>query len=156
VRFSGIPLWGTLILATGFALSGCTGPATHSGAQPTSTPTPTSASTPNSLTLAPASTPSKVGVCSETLTFGADGDASPELCANGAVNVLAWQYFDQPGYSAILGLGANATPEQAQAALCAAPQDPLPWVLSTYELAYAYYGWTFAGMQPNEMLNDGC
>lgn len=145
-------LLGVGILVACSVVAACGGSVRPSPAPSSPTATPT----PNPLVLAPATVPSAVGICSQQLTFGADGGAYPQECGNGAINVLAWKYYDQPGYSKILALGPDATPNEAQAALCAAPQDPLPWVLNAYQLAYTYYRWTFAGMDPNTMVTDGC
>lgn len=104
-----------------------------------STPTPT----PNPLILAPATTPSAVGVCTQQMEFGADGNASPILCSDGAVNTLAWTYFDQ-SYPGIFAIGAYATVNQvAQAVTQMETNGTIPTEESAYCLAKAYYGWQF-------------
>ncbi len=118
------------------AAGGATPPPNQAPSQQ-STPTPTS----NPLILPPASTPSSVGICQQQLSFGADGDASPILCQNGAVNVLAWRYY-QPVYPAIFALGAYATPNQIQQ-VSSQMSVPLTEADDAYCLAKAYFGWTY-------------
>jgi len=102
------------------------------------TPTPT----PNPLILAPATTPSSVGICTQQMSFGVDGNANPILCSDGAVNTIAWSYFDQM-YPDILALGAYATEAQVQQAV-GQMAPPIPDEEGAYCLAKAYYGWQFA------------
>lgn len=138
---------GTVVLAgLGLLVVGCASGPT-SGAAPSSpsqvpaqqsAPTPT----PNPLVLAPATTPSSVGVCTQQMSFGADGNATPILCSDGAVNTLAWTYFDQM-YPDIFALGAYATEAQVGQAV-SQMVPPLPDEESAYCLAKAYYDWSFA------------
>ncbi len=129
-------------------LAGCgSAPATPLSPSPSS-PTPaqqtTSTPTPNPLILAPATTPSSVGVCTQQMSFGADGNASPILCSDGAVNSLAWTYFVQ-SYPGIFAIGAYATENQvAQAVSQMETNGTIPTEESAYCLAKAYYGWQFA------------
>ena len=83
---------------------------------PSQAPTQQSTPTPNSLILAPATTPSAVGVCTQQMQFGADGTAGPLLCSDGAVNSLAWQYYS-PLFPGFFATGAYATQGQVQEAV---------------------------------------
>ncbi len=147
--------FGLLVVGCGStpAASGPTPPPTQAATQQ-STPTPTP--TPNPLILAPATTPSAVGVCTQQMQFGADGTAGPILCSDGAVNTLAWTYFDQM-YPDIFALGAYATEGQvAQAASQLVPNGTLPTAEDAYCLAKAYYGWQFGvSLDPANELGTG-
>ena len=137
-----------LLASLGLLVVGCgsttavatqTTPPTQAPAQQ-STPTPT----PNPLILAPATTPSSVGICTQQMSFGADGNASPLLCSDGAVNTLAWTYFNQM-YPGIFSIGAYATLSEIQQAVTQLETGgPIPDQESAYCLAKAYYGWQFA------------
>jgi len=95
--------------------------------------------------LAPASDLPVANLCSAQITVTADGNATPLLCHSGALNVQAWKFY--AGVSAsVLGLGLNPTQGQVESAIC----DDLkhqhatkPEETSGYQLATAYYGWTF-------------
>lgn len=141
---------GVILLASIALVAGCGG-TTAPGQAPAQTPasssaavsTPTATPFPNPLILAPATTPSTVGVCTQQMTFGADGNASPILCSDGAVNTLAWTYFDQ-SYPGIFAIGAYATENQvAQAVTQMETNGTIPTEESAYCLAKAYYGWQF-------------
>lgn len=125
--------------ALALALAGC---ASTVVTTPKPAPTSTTSPTPNSLILAPATVPSAVGICSQQMSFGADGNASPIICSNGAVNVLAWNYLwlNAP---ALFAAGPDATQVQV-AALVAQLQGPTPSNESEFCLAAAYYDWQFA------------
>jgi hypothetical protein len=84
-------------------------------------------------------------LCSKPVVAAADGNPSPLLCSNGAVNVNAWAYYSTISQS-ILGLGLNPAPGQPQSAMCddiahngARPAQEV----NAYRLAAAYYGWHF-------------
>ncbi len=77
------------------------------------------------------------------MSFGADGNASPILCSDGAVNTLAWSYFNQ-SYPGIFAIGAYATENQvAQAVTQMETNGTIPTEESAYCMAKAYYGWQF-------------
>ena len=82
-------------------------------ATPTAAPSPSPSPTANPVVLNPATTPSVVGTCSQQLSFGADGNAGPIICTNGAVNVLAWNYFIT-GSAGLFSAGSDATPGQIE------------------------------------------
>lgn len=139
----------TLLGALGILVVGCgssptAAPQTTTPTQvPTQQGTPTPTSTPNPLILAPATTPSSVGVCTQQMSFGADGNANPILCSDGAVNTLAWTYFNQQ-YPGIFAIGAYATASQVQQAVTAMESNgTIPTEESAYCLAKAYFGWQF-------------
>lgn len=139
----------TLLGALGILVVGCG--STPTAATQTTTPTqvptqqgtPTPTPTPNPLILAPATTPSSVGVCTQQMSFGADGNANPILCSDGAVNTLAWTYFNQQ-YPGTFAIGAYATATQVQQAVMAMESnETIPTEESAYCLAKAYFGWQF-------------
>lgn len=136
-------------------LAGCggtTGTVTPSSA-PTLAPTQAPTSTPNPLILAPATTPSAVGICEQQLSFGSS--AGPILCSNGAVNILAWQYFVK-SYAAIFELGAYATPGQIEQ-VTSHMSDPMSQAEDAYCLAKAYYGWTYtSNLGPQAYIGVTC
>lgn len=132
---------------TGCAVSppsgpGSSGVSTPANQAPEATATLTPTPTLNPLILAPAATPSSVGICTQQMTFGGDGNASPILCSDGAVNTLAWTYFDQM-YPDFFPIGAYATESQVQQAVSQL-SPPIPAEESAYCLAKAYYNWQFA------------
>ncbi len=140
------------LLALGLVIAGCasasplasgrSGTPTVSSQTPEATATATPTTTPNPLILAPATTPSSVGICTLQMSFGADGNSSPILCSDGAVNTLAWTYFDQM-YPDLFAIGAYATESQVQQAV-GQLSPPIPDEESAYCLAKAYYNWQFA------------
>jgi hypothetical protein len=106
--------------------------------------------------LAPATVPPAIGLCSEQLSYGADGNASPLFCAKGQLNVLAWKYFaaDHPR---VMSLGPNASPQDVEHAICAdMSKSTGPIETSTYQLAAAYYGWSFGVVPTDVLTNGGC
>jgi len=122
----------------------------------TTTPPPSTTTTTTTVpalpVLPPATIPPVVGECSQQLTFDADGNASPVLCQNGEINVIAWRYYAQ-GNSSVMSLGPNATPSQVFSALCAdAYTSSYPIQDNVYILSAAYYGWNFA-INPTSNLN---
>ncbi len=107
-----------------------------------STPT---ASTQPSPSPTPTSTPSQAAPPSSSGLVQADGNAAPLFCRSGALNVPAWRFYADISAS-VLGLGLNPTAGQVQAAICddiAHNHATRVQEASGYELATAYYGWTF-------------
>jgi len=95
--------------------------------------------------LPPATDPPIAMLCSKPIVSGADGNASPLFCRDGAVNVLAWKFYSDISQS-ILGLGQNPNEGQPQAAMCddiAHNGATSATEVSGYRLAKAYYAWTF-------------
>lgn len=130
------------------ALASCGGlGGRSSGPAPTTAPTPVATSpsptVANPTILPPATTASAVGICYQPLTYGVDGGTGNDTCANGAVNVLAWDYY-RKGYSAILSLGAYASPQQVQTVLNTFGPVTPDVTCEAYNLAKAYYGWQWS------------
>jgi hypothetical protein len=78
------------------------------------------------------------------------------MCHNGAINILAWNYFatiDSP----LLGLGRDATEQRVETQLCAdLDHSTVPIERSAYTLARAYYGWKFGASPLNMLVDDAC
>ncbi|HEY6469889.1 MAG TPA: hypothetical protein VI434_08980 [Candidatus Dormibacteraeota bacterium] len=89
---------------------------------------------------------SGVSECSLTLEVGMDGNASPVFCADGGINVLAWNYFEKLK-PRVMTLGPSATVQQVEAAMCSdLNTSTIPIETSAGELAFRYYGWVFVGV----------
>jgi hypothetical protein len=96
-----------------------------------------------SAVLAPASTPSRVGVCTHALTMSADGNASPLRCTNREVNRLAWNYYVRIG-PLVMTLGPSEPFNGVVKSMCADMQlsnATLPEAKNAATLASDYYGW---------------
>jgi hypothetical protein len=76
------------------------------------------------------------------MSYGADGNASPIICSNGAINVVAWDYL-KPNAPALFAAGADASEAQVST-LVSKLVGPLPSSESEFCLVSAYYGWQFA------------
>jgi hypothetical protein len=93
--------------------------------------------------LPPASIPSAMALCHQPLIETANGNADPIFCTGGSLNVEAWTYLasNQP---TLFLLGPKATLAEVTAAMCADVRASInSTVISTYELAAAYFGWSF-------------
>lgn len=114
-------------------------------------------SQPAANVLAPANVPPRVGLCSQQLTIGADGDAGPISCANGDLNELAWQYLNKANLN-VMALGADATPDQVLRAMCSdfSSVGTRPIEVTAYEISRLYYGWHFGVDPSQEFMNGGC
>jgi hypothetical protein len=137
------------VLLAALVLAGCgrASATTTPSPTPTSAPTQARSSTPNPLILAPATTPSTVGICSEQLEYGADGTAGPITCSTGAVNVLAWSYY-VPINDGLFSAGTDASPSQIEALEASALKSStegwsIPIGDDFFCLASDYYGWNF-------------
>jgi hypothetical protein len=144
-------------------------PAATNTAPRQTTPPDASAAAPSTLTtssasgfavLAPATVPPKVSECTQQLTYGNDGTAGPISCADGGVNVLAWNYYARV-HSPVMGLGQDATPGQVLQTMCtdvdANPSNlSIPIEIDSYDLAAAYYGWSFGVDLPQMLLHEDC
>jgi hypothetical protein len=97
-----------------------------------------------------------VELCSQPVTTTPDGNAAPLLCSNGGLNILAWHFF-APLTPRTLAAGAAATLRAVQSAVCGdwMKKATAPQARSAYELAAAYYGWSFA-TDPTLALDSGC
>jgi len=95
--------------------------------------------------LPPATDLPAAKLCSKAVVAGADGNASPLFCKDGAVNVNAWAFYSDISQS-ILSLGLNPNEGQPQSAMCddiAHNGATKATEVNGYRLAKAYYGWTF-------------
>lgn len=116
-------------------------------------------STPAPLTgtiLAPANVPPRVGLCSQQLSIGADGNAGPISCSNGDLNQLAWQYLAS-NHLNVMALGSDALPDQILRAMCGdlkSGGSTKPIELNAYNISALYYGWKF-GISPGQEFMDG-
>jgi hypothetical protein len=94
--------------------------------------------------LPPATELPLVGLCSERGFNTADGNFQPIFCRDGSINVVAWRFYAALTPN-LLAAGRTATADQIPAAIRADgryhPTDPE--ILGAYDLAAAYYGWTF-------------
>lgn len=138
-------------------------PAATEGASPTPTvvaaspspsPSPTAVGSENPIpvgspvaqqTLPPATERPVGQLCSAPIQLAANGNAFPLQCRGGEVNVLAWRHYADVS-NTVLGLGQNPTQGQVEGALCAdlrLNHATPPIESSGYQLAKAYYGWSF-------------
>lgn len=117
--------------------------------------------TTNSI-LKPATVPPKIAECSQTLSYDSNGNPSPIQCANGDLNVLAWNAMAalEPK---VMALGYQPGAQQVQKAICidgnAANQDSTPSIsapleTTAYKLAAIYYGWNYS-LNPQSLLTRG-
>jgi hypothetical protein len=119
----------------------------------TSTPDGTGPNESQRPILSPATVPPAVDVCQQQLLHAVDGTVGPIKCKNGDLNQLAWETY-APANPVTLGLGPNATPTQAQNAICLDLQSEAggtnPIANELYQLAELYYGWQFAIVPTSE------
>jgi hypothetical protein len=116
---------------------------------PSPAPPPVGTPVPRQV-LPPATVGPAVDLCSADLVSTANGNVYPLLCQGGAVNVPAWSFYVQVS-SNILALGRDVTLQQVQEAMCADQSQYHATYIeesSAYELAAAYYGWSFTP-EPN-------
>jgi hypothetical protein len=93
--------------------------------------------------LAPATTAPVVGECSMTLTYSADGGASPLFCPDGGINIPAWNWYSK-AYRQLMGVGPDAVESDLIEMMCSDRQGTYPTLESASKLAARYYGWKFA------------
>ena len=104
--------------------------------------------------LAPATVPSSAGVCDEPLQTMQDGNQGPLFCADGAVNAAAWRSF-AAAEAAVLAAGPSADADEVVSRMCAAWAGSTgPRLISAYQLAQRYYGWTFP--DPSSRIYTDC
>lgn len=143
--------------AQGFAATTTTLPPPPSSSSTTSSTVPpsTTADTRRQV-LPPATVPPKVDECTQQLGYGQDGDAAPIKCANGDLNVLAWEYYAKNS-PLLMTLGPYADPAQQKSALCSdASRTSTPISTDIYDLSALYYGW-HGGIDPTaDLLSGGC
>ena len=108
-------------------------------------------------TLAPATQPPVLNLCSTPIQVYQDGNAGPLFCSNG-LNVKAWNFF-VPISSHVLALDSSATVSAVQTALCADMTSYHATAVeetSAYQLAAGYEGWRFNSDPTQVMYNGGC
>jgi hypothetical protein len=130
------------------------GPSTGSSTGSSSTGSSSSNTSSNGV-LSPATVPSKVTECTQTVSFSTDGVPSPIQCSNGDLNTYAWQSLAalEPK---VLDLGYNATSQSVQATLCSDVKGNISNVIeeNAYKIASLYYGWSFS-INPTTVLTNG-
>jgi hypothetical protein len=118
-------------------------------------PTP---STPSGIILAPANVSPRVGLCSQQLLIGADGNAGPISCSNGDLDQLAWQYLAKDDLN-VMALGSDALPDQVLRAMCSDVQSggsTRVIEVTAYDISALYYGWKFGVNPSQEFLAGDC
>lgn len=94
--------------------------------------------------LLPAITPSITSECYATLAESNSAVPKPQRCANGAINVAAWNSFATAGLR-VLSLGRQASSSAVRHAACLDySTGEAPYERAAEALAAAYYGWHFA------------
>ena len=142
-------------------LSGCgTSTPGTPGAEPSpaARPTPAASSSPVARqVLPPARSLPVVALCSQPVSLTQDGGATPLTCANGALNILAWRLYATLS-PRVLSAGSATTDGKVRAAMCAdwiGGHATAPEERSAYELAAAYYGWSF-DTDPTDLRFSSC
>ncbi len=153
----------SLIVAALFVSACSTAHSTAIVQSPASTPSPAASPSPvesPSLVARQALPPARslpiVALCTQSLTVAQDGNAGPLLCANGSLNVSAWKFF-APLSPNLLSAGPGVSEQAVESALCAdvRAHATYPQERSAYELAAAYYGWSFTP-DPTSVIYSGC
>jgi hypothetical protein len=137
-------------------------PNNESGTKHTRTDASTVSENSKYSVLAPATVPSKVAECDQSLSYGSDGNPSPVKCLNGSLNVLEWNALAtlEPR---VMSLGNSATSAQVQSDICsdanAADADSSvsasnAFEESVYQISALYYGWNFSS-DPSVVLSNG-
>jgi hypothetical protein len=132
-----------------------------SGRTATSTSFKTSPTNPYAV-LAPATLPSKQTECSEPISYSTSGSPSPIQCANGDLNVTAWNALSalEP---TVMSLGYTPSVSEVQSAICkdanAADADSSATTsnaieTSVYQISKIYYSWNFPS-DPSVVLTNG-
>ena len=91
--------------------------------------------------------------CDPSFVVDVDGNGSPDTCGGDAVNVATWDYFS-PRHPPMYSLGRNATRCQI-AAVYDDDHLTFPMDYSVYQMAKAYYGWTFGRQFTDQLVNAG-
>ncbi|MGA7912895.1 MAG: hypothetical protein WCC30_15305 [Candidatus Dormiibacterota bacterium] len=114
-------------------------------------------SSPSPEVLPPAPGPPVSGLCTEQLTFLADGSVSPLFCSNGDVNRIAWRYFADKDLT-VMGLGIFAADTDVATAIRQDLSGHATGAVecSAYQLASVYYGWGFGVDVTTGVLTGGC
>jgi len=112
--------------------------------------------------LAPATVAPKSAECSQSVTYASSGQPVPIQCANGDLNVTAWNSLAtiEP---TVMSLGYSPSQTQVQSSLCqdanAANADSSSSAsnaieLEVYQISALYYGWHFPS-DPSIVLSNG-
>ena len=103
--------------------------------------------------LAPATVLPVAALCSTPVYATADGNFEPRFCGDGSINVVAWTRYATMS-PRLLGAGREAGPDEVTAAIKADSAAHLTnvEVLDSYQLAAAYYGWSFTPNPACELL----
>jgi hypothetical protein len=131
-----------VLVGTSLLLAAC-GSSTPTATTSTSSTTSTTIPNLNIAVLAPATVPPMVNECRQSLSYSADGNASPLTCASGGLNVLAWRFYASVG-TAVMSLGRSATLHQIYGAMCtdmSVDHATNPEENFAATLASEYYGW---------------
>jgi hypothetical protein len=113
---------------------------------------------PSGIVLPPADVPPRVGLCSQQLEIGADGNAGPISCSNGKLNELAWQYLAHNNLN-VMALGYNVLPDQVLRAMCSDVQSggsTNVLEVNAYNISVLYYGWKFGVSPSQEFMSGDC
>ncbi len=107
--------------------------------------------------LPPATVLPAVPLCTAPVQVFQDGNAGPLLCRGGALNVAAWQWFEQSLQPPVMAAGPGLSADAQRAALCrVGPQNmTVPEAESAYWLAAVYYGWTPIDAR-RVLVDEGC
>jgi len=91
--------------------------------------------------------------CASGFALDADGNAAPATCHGDEVNVATWDYF-AASHPPLLALGRTA-------AKCEVARDydddqlTAPMNFTVFELAQAYYGWSFGPAFSDQLVSSG-
>ncbi len=91
--------------------------------------------------------------CAPGFRLDADGNAGPATCQGDAVNVATWDFF-AASKPPLLALGRAAT-ECEIARVYDDDQLTAPMNFTVFELASAYYGWTFGSAFTDQLAGSG-
>jgi hypothetical protein len=91
--------------------------------------------------------------CAPGFRLDADGNAGPATCQGDAVNVATWDFF-AASKPPLLALGRAAT-ECEVARAYDDDQLTAPMNFTVFELASAYYGWTFGSAFTDQLAGSG-
>lgn len=106
--------------------------------------------------LSAATGPPAVGECWQPGQFPSDEYAIPVSCANGDVNVWAWEGDTYP--DTLVRLGPGATVTEVKTALCQliVAGTGADIVESDYQIVQTYYGWKLAVTPQTLISTDAC
>ena len=91
--------------------------------------------------------------CAPGFRLDADGNAGPATCQGDAVNVATWDFF-AASKPPLLALGRAAT-ECEVARVYDDDQLTAPMNFTVFELASAYYGWSFGSAFTDQLAGSG-